>query len=288
VTFQGSGTDPSNNLPLTYQWVLTGGTPASSTAQNPGAVTYSTAGTFTASFTVIDSLGLASAAVTRTVTVTGGSGNQPPVATVSAPAANVSIAPGGTVNFQGSGTDPNSNLPLTYRWVFAGGSPASSTAQNPGAVTYSTAGTFTASFTVIDSLGLASAAVTRTVTVGVASQTPTASIDIPTINVSVLPGGGVTFRGSGISPTNQLPLTYRWTFAGGNPSSSTSQNPGTVRFNTVGKFTVTLIVTDSARRSSVAATRVITVAAANQQEPSLSCRRQSDDDQEDDPEDGDC
>jgi PKD repeat protein len=282
VNFQGSGTDPNNNLPLTYQWVLTGGTPASSTAQNPGTVTYTTAGTFTASFTVIDSLGLASAAVSRTVTVTGGTGNQPPVATVSAPASNVSIAAGGTVNFQGSGTDPNGNLPLTYQWVFAGGSPASSTAQNPGAITYSTTGTFTASFTVVDSLGLASTAVTRTVTVGTASQIPTASIDVPTINVSVLPGGGVTFRGSGVSPTNQLPLTYRWTFAGGNPSSSTSQNPGTVRFNTVGKFTVTLVVTDSARRRSVAAIREITVAAANQRAPSLKCRSQteSDDDEE--------
>ena len=281
VNFRGSGTDPDNNLPLTYQWVFTGGTPASSTAQTPGTVTYRTAGTFTASFTVIDSLGLASAAVTRTVTVTGPA-NQPPVATISSPAANVTIAAGGTVNFQGSGTDPDNNTPLTYRWVFTGGTPASSTAQNPGAVTYATAGTFTASFTVVDSLGLASATVTRTVTVAAASQSPTASIDAPTINVSVLPGGAVTFRGSGVSPTNRLPLTYLWTFAGGTPSSSTSQNPGTVRFNTVGKFTVSLVVTDRDGRKSVAVIRVVTVAAANQPAPRIGTCRPGEHESEDD------
>jgi PKD repeat protein len=272
VTFQGSGTDPDNNLPLTYSWVFTGGTPSSSTAQNPGAVTYNSAGSYNASFTVIDSLGMASAAVTRTVTVTGGAGNQPPVATIGAPAANAAIAVGGTVSFQGSGTDPDNNLPLTYRWVFTGGAPANSAAQNPGAVTYGTAGTFTASFTVIDSLGLASVAVTRVVTVGSASQSPTASIDAPAINVSVLPGGAVTFLGTGVSATN-LRLTYRWTFAGGSPSSSTAQDPGSVRFSAAGKFTVTFVVTDSAGRRSAAATRVITVAAANQRAPTLGmCR----------------
>ena len=256
VDFQGSGTDPNNNLPLTYSWNFGGGAP-NSTAQNPGAVTFNTAGTFTVTFTVTDSLGLPSAAVTRTVTVTPPA-NQPPVATINAPADNVTIAQGGTVNFQGSGADPDNNLPLTYNWNIGGGAP-NSTAQNPGAVTFDTAGTFTVSFTVTDSLGLSSTPVTRTITVTPAGM-PVAEIVAPAMNVSVLPRGRVTFKGAASSVDNPR---FRWTFEGGNPNRSTRQNPGEVRFDRVGTHTVTLTVTDSDGEVSAPVTRVITVARPN-------------------------
>ena len=175
------------------------------------------------------------------------------------------MAQGGTVTFAGSGSDPDNNLPLTYAWTFGGGTPASSTAQNPGAVRFNTAGTFTVSFMVRDSLGLASTTVTRTVTVTPAvNQPPMASITAPAINVSVLPGGSVTFSASATDPGNNLPLSYRWTFNGGTPSSSTRQNPGAVSFSNVGTFTVTLTVTDSTRLVSTPVTRIVTVAAPNQ------------------------
>lgn len=260
VTFQGSGTDPDNNLPLTYSWNFGGGAP-NSTVQNPGAVMFNTAGTFTVSFRVTDSLGLASAAVTRTVTVTPPA-NLPPVATIVAPTGNVTITQGGTVTFQGSGADPNNNLPLTYSWDFGGGAP-NATAQNPGAVTFNTAGTFTVSFIVTDSLGLASAAVTRTVTVTAANQQPAATIVTPAINVSVLPGGTVTFKGA-VSGSVNPPLRFKWEFPGGTPSSSSQQNPGAVRFNKAGTFTAKLTVTGGNGVALAPVTRVITVVARNQ------------------------
>ena len=262
VNFQGSGSDPDNNLPLTFAWSFPGGSPASSTAQNPGTVNYATAGTYTASLMVTDSLGLASTAVTRTVTVTPAA-NQPPLATIAAPAANVSIGAGGTVNFQGSGSDPDNNLPLTYAWTFAGGSPASSTAQNPGVVTYAAVGTYTASLIVRDSLNLASTTVTRTITVSAAAnQPPLATIAAPAANVSVVPGGTVSFQGSGSDPDNNLPLTYAWTFTGGSPASSTAQNPGAVTYSTAGTYSASLIVRDGLGLASTAVTRTVTVTAA--------------------------
>ncbi|MFZ4538044.1 PKD domain-containing protein [Propionivibrio sp.] len=265
VNFQGSGTDPDNNTPLTYSWSFTGGSLASSTAQNPGLVTYSSAGVFTASLTVKDSLGLASVATTRTINVSKVA-NQRPTATIGSPAANSTIVPGGTVSFQGSGADPDNNVPLTYNWSFPGGSPASSTAQNPGLVTYNTAGAFTPSLTVTDSLGLASLAVTRTVTVAAASLKPVAIIGTPCINVSVFPSGKVGFKGSGTGSTN-LPLTYSWGFPGGSPSSSKIQNPEAVSYARVGVFTATLTITDRKGSKSLPATRVITVASPNQAPP---------------------
>lgn len=288
VTFQGSGTDPNNNTPLTYNWNFGGGAP-NSTQQNPGSVTFNTAGTFTVTFTVTDSLGLSSAAVTRTVTVTAPA-NMAPTATINSPTGNVTIQQGGSVTFQGSGSDPDNNLPLTYSWNFGGGA-SNSTQQNPGSVTFNTAGTFTVTFTVTDSRGLSSTPVTRTVTVTSTTPTPVPGAPVATIlepagNVTIVQGDTVTFRGMGtasqVSSTRDrrsresdddehhsdddggtggtLTLRYNWNFGGG-ASNSTLQNPGAVRFNTVGTFTVTFTVTDSLGRVSAPVTRIVTVTA---------------------------
>jgi PKD repeat protein len=58
------------------------------------------------------------------------------------------------VTFAGTGTDPDGHLPLSFLWNFGGGAP-NRTVEDPGAVTFSTPGTFTVTFTVTDSLGLA-------------------------------------------------------------------------------------------------------------------------------------
>jgi PKD repeat protein len=282
VNFQGSGADPDNNTPLTYNWDFGGGAP-NFTVQDPGAVTFDTAGTFTVTFTVIDSLGLSSTPVTRTVTVTPPA-NMAPTAAINAPVGNVTVAQGGTVNFQGSGVDPDGNTPLTYNWNFGGGAP-NSTAQNPGAVRFGTAGTFTVTFTVNDSLGLASTPVTRTVTVTPAGM-PVADIVAPVMNVSVLPGGRVTFRGAASGSAN-LPLRFRWTFQGGSPQSSTRQNPSAVRFTEVGMHTVTLTVTDSKGQVSMPVTRVVTVAPPNASRIRLDDRCFGDNNNDDDNDDDD-
>jgi hypothetical protein len=95
-----------------------------------------------------------------------GTGNQPPDSVITSPALDPVIAPGQAVTFAGSGSDLDSNLPLTYAWTFGTGGPPASTAQNPGAVVFPTAGTYTVTFTVRDALGLADPVpATRTVVV---------------------------------------------------------------------------------------------------------------------------
>jgi PKD repeat protein len=182
------------------------------------------------------------------------------------------------VNFQGTGTVRESARPATYSWTFPGGLPATSTAQDPGLVLFGTLGVVTVTFTVTDNNGLVSAPATRTITVTPPPAPPVASIDVPAIDVSIFRNGAVSFQGSGTSVTN-LSLTYRWTFAGGSPASSTSQNPGSVRFSSVGPHLVTLVVTDSGGRASEPVTRVITVVASDQADPRItSCGRDNDDD----------
>jgi PKD repeat protein/lysophospholipase L1-like esterase len=91
----------------------------------------------------------------------------PPDGTISSPATDVAIAPGGSVTFSGTGTDPENDLPLSYAWNFGGGGPPPSTQQNPGAVTFQNPGVYVVTFTVADSKGnVDPTPATRTITVG--------------------------------------------------------------------------------------------------------------------------
>jgi PKD repeat protein len=259
VNFTGTGSDPNNNLPLTFAWNFGGGA-TNSTVEDPGAVVFSSAGTFTVTFTVTDALGLADPTpATRTVTVTGAA-NQAPNGVIDTPTANVTIAAGQSVSFTGTGSDPNNNLPLTFAWNFGGGA-TNSTVEDPGAVVFSTAGTFTVTFTVTDALGLADPSpATRTVTVtATANQAPNGVIDTPTANVTIAAGQSVSFTGTGSDPNNNLPLTFAWNFGGG-ATNSTVEDPGAVVFNTAGTFTVTFTVTDALGLADpTPATRTVTV-----------------------------
>jgi PKD repeat protein len=268
VSFSSNGTDPDNNVPLSYQWDFGGGA-TNSNLQNPGAVTFATAGTYTVKLTVADRLGLADPnPPTRTVTVTASPGpqNQAPKGTIATPTADVTIAPGATVNFTGSGSDPDNNLPLTYAWDFGGGA-SNATQQNPGAVTFATAGTYTVKFTVTDSNGLAdpnppTRKVTVTANPGPQNQAPKGTILGPPADMAITAGASVTFGGAGTDPDNNVPLTYLWDF-GGAATNSTQQNPAPVTFATPGTFTVKFVVTDSLGLADPnPPTRKITVTAA--------------------------
>jgi PKD repeat protein len=69
-------------------------------------------------------------------------------------------------------TSTSTGTPTTYSWTFAGGTPATSTAQNP-TVTYATAGTYNASLTVTNSIGTNTSNQTNYITVNAAPTAPT-------------------------------------------------------------------------------------------------------------------
>ena len=95
-----------------------------------------------------------------------GTGNQPPNGVIESPVSDMTIAPGGSVTFSGSGSDPDNDLPLMYSWNFGAGGPGSSMSVNPGAIVFPNAGVYMVTFTVTDALGKADPVpATRTVTV---------------------------------------------------------------------------------------------------------------------------
>jgi hypothetical protein len=153
---------------------------------------------------VLNSAGVPS--VARFVRLTASPPNQPPVATIVSPAGNVTRNPGGTVSFSGSGSDPDGTI-SAYAWTFPGGTPASSSVASPGNVTYSTPGSYVASFQVTDNQGLASATVTRTVTVSDFSLTASPA------TATVAPGGSTSYTAN-VIPANGFTGTVTFSVTG--------------------------------------------------------------------------
>ncbi len=89
----------------------------------------------------------------------------PPKGSISAPATDVTISPGQSVNFAGSATDPDGPV-TSYSWIFPDGTPPSSSVPSPGLVTFNDPGTYVCSLTARDEFGVNDPSPpTRTVTV---------------------------------------------------------------------------------------------------------------------------
>jgi hypothetical protein len=105
----------------------------------------------------------------------------PPAGTISSPAApTVNINQGQSVAFAGSGTATAGSI-TGYSWSIRGGSPAASSIQNPGAITFATPGTYQATLTVTDTAGITDPnPPVVTITVAPVSAAPTLAGAAPT------------------------------------------------------------------------------------------------------------
>ncbi len=223
--------DQSSSSVTAWSWSFPGGTPSTSTAENP-TVVYSTPGSYNVSLTVSNALGQNTATQTNYIVVGA-------AATANFTSATNLL----TANFTNTSTNANS-----YSWNFGDGSPASTMA-NPSH-NYAMDGTYTVVLTATNACG----SVTSSQTVTVATM-PTAGF---TANVT-----------SGCAPlsvqfTNQSSpnaTSYAWSFPGGTPSSSTAQHP-TVVYNTAGTYSVTLTVSNAAGQATASQMNYITVNAA--------------------------
>ena len=267
LNFIGSVSSAINNANLSYRWNFDGAA-NSSTAQNPGNVTFNKVGTYRVTLTVADNTGATDVTpAMRTITVrangdTGqgtGTGSQAPNGFISAPTASVTnIAAGGAVNFNASGTSFNGNQALSYRWSFGNGM-SDQFVQAPGQITFDNIGTYNVTLTVTDSFGNVDPTPDVRIVVvsaqgnggstggnnGGVGATINGVISDPSSSVTISRGQSVNFAGVVESSTGVVSnATYNWDFAGG-AVNSVMQNPGNVVFNTAGLYVVTLTVRDS-------------------------------------------
>ena len=144
---------------------------------------------------------------------------------------NTAIYEGSSVQF----TNTTSGNYISSSWIFEGGSPATSTATNPS-VTYNTHGIYDVTLTILNTNGC-SASTTEQITVYEAIP-PVANFSASETSIST--GSSVTFT----DLSTNMPNSWSWTFEGGNPATSTLQNP-TVTYSEPGEYTVTLVASNA-------------------------------------------
>uniref|UniRef100_UPI003217CB69 PKD domain-containing protein n=1 Tax=uncultured Draconibacterium sp. TaxID=1573823 RepID=UPI003217CB69 len=219
--------DLSTNTPTSWSWTFDGGTPGTSTVQNP-LVTYNTAGTYKVTLTATNADGSDTKTAYNYIQV-----NDPIVIPVANFVANkTNITTEESISFSDLSTNATS-----WSWTFEGATPATSIAQNPS-VTYYTAGTYKVTLTAINGAESDTKVIDNYIEVTDPIVIPVADFSSDRANIKT--GESVTFSDLSTDATSRT-----WTFAGGTPATSTSQNPS-VTYNTAGIYKVTLTATNGA------------------------------------------
>ena len=157
----------------------------------------------------------------------------PPTGIITSPSGNVTIAPGQSVSFSGSGSSTSGTI-AGYSWIFPGGSPATSSVANPGSVTFANSGTYTASLTVTDNNGVADPnPPTRIITV-----TPDFQISAAPVSQTVAPGGSASYAVT-ITPATGFSGTVALTASGAPSGATATLNPTSISTSGTSTLTVT-------------------------------------------------
>ena len=213
----------------TYNWQFPGGTPSASTVQNP-VVVYNTAGSYSVILTASNAAG------SNTFTLN----NYINVSTVPSTSFGTNLN-GNTVFFTNTTTGGT-----TFLWNFGDGNTGMGTSPSH---TYANGGSYLVSLTATNLCG--SSSITHPVVI---NQAP-----VPNFTTNVTSGcAPLTVQ---FTNTSSNATTYNWQFPGGNPSSSTNQNP-VVTYNTPGSYGATLTASNaSGNNNTLTLNNFITVAA---------------------------
>lgn len=146
-TFVGVGnqaifSDESAGNPTEWEWTFEGGDPATSSLQTPPAVTYSTAGLYGVTLTVTNPAGTNTISMNNFMDV----GFAPEAEFT---ASQTLLLVGDAIDF----TDNSTNDPSSWNWEFEGGTPESSSEQNPAGISYDTPGDYYVSLTATNEYG---------------------------------------------------------------------------------------------------------------------------------------
>ncbi len=252
VTADASGSTDNDGTPIaTYKFNFGDGSALVGPQPGPTAGhTYTAAGSYTVTVTVVDTAGFAS---TATASVQVSAAEQPPVAALNVNPTSGLVNLAVTADASGS-TDADATPIASYTFNFGDGSAVvgpQSTAT--AAHTYTQAGTYTVQVTVTDTAGLSSNA-TKTVTVTDAA--PVAALSTSPSAVKL--GQSLTASAAGSTDTDGTPIaSYTFNFGDGTaavgPQTASSANHA---YTKMGDFTVTVTVRDTAGNTSTASKKI--------------------------------
>jgi PKD repeat protein len=204
----------------TYEWTFEGGSPSTSSLKNPGEILYDKQGTYKIKLKATNVDG-ESKEISKTVVIKDGINIQFTHEIIKSNYSPVEVVLTNTTAGEG----------LTFKWDFQGGIPATFTGKTPPNVVFTTPGEHIITLTV--SNGFESEKQIKTITVApylvsLFSYEPKFVDDDYQAPVTIY------FTNKSISATN-----YKWSFEGGNPATSTEENP-TVVFTSAGTHEVIL------------------------------------------------
>lgn len=239
-----SGSVSGGIPPYVYDWDFPGSAGRSG-VEDPGEVTFSSAGKYEILFTVQDSTGLEATASTIIEIVADTS----PVVKIDSPGSETVILEGLSITFAATVSD--GNPPLAYEWDF-GDLRSPSHKEDPGKIAFPEAGSYPVQLTVRDSDGDSNSA---SVSIVVEKNIPKTAITSPKQDINIYQGEAVQFACS-IKDGNP-PLRHTWDFGGG-AENTALKDPGKVIFKTPGVYQATLNVYD-VNNDSATDSRTITV-----------------------------
>lgn len=211
-TCEGSGiqfTDASTENPTSWNWTFPGGSPATSTSQNP-YVTYNTSGMYDVILEVTNQNGTQTHTFTNEITVTSS-----PI--VTATASETTICEGESIVLTANGAN-------TYTWDNGLGS----------GNTHTVSPTTTTTYEVVGTTGLCSS--TESITINVH---PEPNVTLTASNTTICTGGSTVLTASGAND-------YTWDNGLGNGSTHTVSPTSTTTYEvtgTIGSCTATTSIT---------------------------------------------
>lgn len=153
------------------------------------------------------------------------------------------ILPGESVDF----TNLSTGFPTSFEWTFEGGDPATYSGETPPAVTYATAGDYDVTLEVSDG--------TSSFVTTIEDYISVVDVDFEASITQVNAGSSVDF--TDLSSDNAV--NWSWEFPGGDPETSTDQNPTGIVYDAGGEYDVTLTVNGTASVTKTAYLNVVGV-----------------------------
>jgi PKD repeat protein len=220
-------TDNSLNVPTSWEWSFPGGTPSSSTLQNP-AILYSTVGVYDVSLIVSNNTYTDTITQLNLITIT-----EAPTAVAGSDVTSTYVPSSGIVNFTNAGSTGVNSF-----WDFGDGNTSTQTAPTHN---YTAVGNYVV---ILTETNLPACESTDTLWIAVYADAINALFTHD--GTPICPGSSVDFFDASLNG----PTAWNWSFQGGIPATSTLQNP-TITYNAGGLFDVTLVASNGSYTDSI-------------------------------------